>query len=54
MRCTIPTCQEANCEACNNSSNINCRCAREVKIPAIELGFIRSQRLKSGSSEGSR
>ena len=55
-RCTLLTCQEANCgcnnKGCNNSYHINCRCAREVKIPAIELGFIRSQRLKSGELGG--
>ena len=46
--CTILTCQEADCKGCNSCAHINCCCAREVKIPAIELGFIGSQLLKSG------
>ena len=54
-RCPILSCQEANCLGCPTSSNaqlppchITCTCAKEQKIPALEVSFILVQRQKVG------
>ena len=47
-KCSIVTCDQADCGGCDNGAHCDCTCPRERKIPPIELNFLRSQRLKSG------
>lgn len=47
-RCVIKSCEEANCDGCKQGALITCNCIKEVKLPKIELFFIREQRNKVG------
>lgn len=52
--CEIKTCEEFNCsppddEICEFKAHILCLCLKQFKIPKLELGYIRDQRLKVGT-----
>ena len=56
-RCPITTCAEFKCaemegKACKSKFHITCHCAREEKLPLLELGFILSQRSKISEKGG--
>ena len=45
----LPECKEEYCEVkLKHKYQINCTCEKQYKIPVLDLGFIRAQRLKIG------
>ena len=48
-KCKILSCEEQNCNGCDEKSHISCSCQREKKIPYLELSYIKDQREKIGS-----
>ncbi|ESN91906.1 hypothetical protein HELRODRAFT_181960 [Helobdella robusta] len=50
-KCPIVLCSEYGCNnpECFQKVHINCNCARDQKIPVIELMFIKAQKAKQGS-----
>lgn len=49
-RCPIFLCAEFGCDRdCKSEAHISCSCKRELKIPVIELAFVKAQREKTGS-----
>lgn len=47
--CPIQLCSEFNCSDCDKMAHTVCTCSRELKIPTLELAFIKNQREKIGS-----
>ena len=50
-RCTILTCKEVQgkkCDGCDTGAHIKCSCSLEMKLPKLELFFIKAQRDKVG------
>lgn len=48
-KCKIQLCSEVSCQKqCVGGVHIECKCPREVKIPPLELAFIKAQREKTG------
>ena len=49
-KCPIVLCPEFGCDRdCKSEAHISCICKRELKIPVIELAFVKAQREKIGS-----
>ena len=48
-KCSITSCSEFGCGGCSISVHTKCICAKEMKIPILELAFIKAQREKVGS-----
>ena len=46
--CTIKTCAESDCQGCQFGAHITCICPREVKLPKLDLLFLKAQREKVG------
>ena len=48
-RCALQSCEEVSCQGnCKCGAHIVCHCPLEMKLPKMELGFILSQRRKTG------
>ena len=47
-KCTIKTCAEFDCQGCQLGAHITCTCPREVKLPKLDLLFLKAQRDKVG------
>ena len=53
-KCDIPTCEQNSCSGCQEAVHISCVCPKEMKIPKLELAFIRAQRIKTGDLSSHR
>ena len=47
-KCEIQTCKEIGCAGCEFGAHVTCGCPREVKLPQLDLLFLKSQREKIG------
>ena len=50
-RCPMQECRRCLCQGCQTGVHITCTCAKESKIPIMELAFIRDQREKRQQRE---
>ena len=44
FKCPIISCEESNCDGCNQNLHISCKYSKENSIPVSELQFMKSQR----------
>lgn len=47
-RCQINTYSASGCDGCQQEVHVECTCAKEKKLPVLELSFIHERRAKSG------